>query len=77
MRSLLFNEQYTMSVEQEARVVAATSGNGNLVFGDNFGNVHMINRLFEITTFRAYETSLALAEQVQHSTYLFTIGVSN
>ncbi|XP_051174547.1 vacuolar protein sorting-associated protein 11 homolog [Leptopilina boulardi] len=57
-----------------SRITAATSGNGNLVFGDNFGNVHLVNRSFEILTFRAYETTLSLAQQVQHSTFLFTIG---
>lgn len=55
--------------------MAATSGNGNLVFGDNTGNVHLINRAYEVTTFRAYEITLLLAQQVQHSTFLFTIGV--
>ncbi|XP_029051219.2 vacuolar protein sorting-associated protein 11 homolog isoform X3 [Osmia bicornis bicornis] len=58
----------------EAQVTAATSGNGNLVFGDNTGNVHLVNRTYDVTTFRAYEITLTLAQQVQHSTYLFTIG---
>lgn len=57
-----------------SRITAATSGNGHLVFGDTFGNVHLVNRTFEVVTFRAYETSLTLAQQVQHSTFLFTIG---
>lgn len=60
---------------QDAQVATATSGNGNLVLGDNTGNVHLINRAYEITTFRAYEITLVLAQQVQHSTFLFTIGV--
>ncbi|XP_008204135.1 vacuolar protein sorting-associated protein 11 homolog isoform X1 [Nasonia vitripennis] len=58
----------------EARVTAGTSGNGHLVFGDNIGNVHLVNRQYEILTFRAYETSLTAAQQVQNSTFLFTIG---
>ncbi|XP_046409664.1 vacuolar protein sorting-associated protein 11 homolog isoform X1 [Neodiprion fabricii] len=58
----------------EAQVTAATSGNGDLVFGDNTGNVHLVNRKYVITTFRAYEITLTLAQQVQHSTFLFTIG---
>ncbi|XP_046752959.1 vacuolar protein sorting-associated protein 11 homolog isoform X2 [Diprion similis] len=58
----------------EAQVTAATSGNGDLVFGDNIGNVHLVNRKYVITTFRAYEITLTLAQQVQHSTFLFTIG---
>lgn len=60
---------------QDAQVAAATSGNGNLVFGDNTGGVHLVNRTYEVTTFRAYEIALVLAQQVQHSTFLFTIGV--
>ncbi|KAJ8686405.1 hypothetical protein QAD02_022199 [Eretmocerus hayati] len=58
----------------DAQVTAATSGNGHLVFGDNIGNIHLVNRQYEIVTFRAYETSLTLAQQVQNSTFLFTIG---
>ncbi|XP_015430212.1 PREDICTED: vacuolar protein sorting-associated protein 11 homolog [Dufourea novaeangliae] len=58
----------------DAQVTAATSGNGNLVFGDNIGNVHLVNGTYDVTTFRAYEITLTLAQQVQHSTFLFTIG---
>ncbi|CAK9817084.1 Vacuolar protein sorting-associated protein 11 homolog [Anthophora quadrimaculata] len=58
----------------EAQVTAATSGNGSLVFGDNTGNVHLVNRSYDVNTFRAYEITLTLAQQVQHSTFLFTIG---
>ncbi|XP_043279403.1 vacuolar protein sorting-associated protein 11 homolog [Venturia canescens] len=57
-----------------AQVTAATSGNGNLILGDAMGNVHVVKRTYQVSTFRAYEMSLTLAEQVQHSTYLFTIG---
>ncbi|XP_076184053.1 vacuolar protein sorting 11 [Ptiloglossa arizonensis] len=57
-----------------AQVTVATSGNGNLVFGDNIGTVHLVNRTYDVTTFRAYEITLTLAQQVQHSTFLFTIG---
>lgn len=64
-----------VSLVQDAQVATATSGNGNLVFGDDAGSIHLINRSYEITTFRAYEITLVLAQQVQHSTFLFTIGV--
>jgi hypothetical protein len=60
---------------QEAKVTVGTSGNGHLVFGDNNGNVHLVNRQYEITTFKAYETSLTTAQQIQNSTFLFTVGV--
>ncbi|XP_024946618.1 vacuolar protein sorting-associated protein 11 homolog isoform X2 [Cephus cinctus] len=58
----------------DAKVTAATSGNGNLVFGDSTGNVRLVNRMYNVVSFKAYEDSLTLAQQVQHSTYLFTIG---
>ncbi|KAK9307140.1 hypothetical protein QLX08_002461 [Tetragonisca angustula] len=58
----------------DAQVTAATSGNGTLVFGDYTGNVHLVNRTYDVTTFRAYDFTLTLAQQVQHSTFLFTIG---
>lgn len=57
-------------------MTAATSGNGTLVFGDYAGNVHLVNRTYDVTTFRAYDVTLTLAQQVQHSTFLFTVGVS-
>lgn len=58
----------------EAQVTTGTSGNGHLIFGDSIGNVHLVNRQYDIVTFRAYETTLTTAQQVQNSTYLFTIG---
>lgn len=58
----------------DAQITAATSGNGHLVFGDNTGSVHLVNRTYDVNTFRAYEITLTLAQQVQHSTFLFTIG---
>ncbi|XP_058799921.1 vacuolar protein sorting-associated protein 11 homolog isoform X5 [Phymastichus coffea] len=58
----------------DARVTAATSGNGHLVFGDSIGNVHLVNRQYDIVSFRAYETTLRITQQVQNSIYLFTIG---
>ncbi|KAK0086649.1 hypothetical protein PV325_013769 [Microctonus aethiopoides] len=57
-----------------AQVTAATSGNGSLIIGDDTGNIHVVKRNYQLTTFKAYEITLTLAEQVQHSTYLFTIG---
>ncbi|XP_012278294.1 vacuolar protein sorting-associated protein 11 homolog isoform X2 [Orussus abietinus] len=57
-----------------ARVTAATSGNGNLIFCDDSGNVHVVNRTYQVQTFQAYEVMVSLAQQVQHSTFLFTIG---
>ncbi|XP_034943521.1 vacuolar protein sorting-associated protein 11 homolog [Chelonus insularis] len=58
----------------DVQVTAATSGNGSLILGDNAGNIHVVKRTYQVSTFKGYEISVTLAEQVQHSTYLFTIG---
>ncbi|XP_023245640.1 vacuolar protein sorting-associated protein 11 homolog [Copidosoma floridanum] len=57
-----------------AQVVAATSGNGLLVFADSTGSIHLVNRHFNVVTFRAYEATVTAAQQAQNSTFLFTIG---
>ncbi|XP_076626733.1 vacuolar protein sorting 11 [Colletes latitarsis] len=59
---------------KEGEVTAATSGNSNLVFGDNNGMVHLVNRTYDVTSFRAYEITLTLVQLIQHSNFLFTIG---
>lgn len=58
-------------------MTASTSGNGNLILGDNTGNIHVIKRIsniYQVSTFKGYEMSLTLAQQIPHSPYLFTIG---
>lgn len=62
---------------QDAKVSVATSGHGLLVFGDTEGNIHLVSRLFKVTTFRAYELNVILAEQLRHIALLVTIGVSD
>ncbi|XP_063243527.1 vacuolar protein sorting-associated protein 11 homolog isoform X2 [Bacillus rossius redtenbacheri] len=59
---------------KESTVTAATSGHGHLVFGDSEGNVHLVGRAFEVTTFRAYELRVVLAKQLRHSALLVTVG---
>ena len=54
----------------------STSGHGHLVFGDTEGNIHLVNRQFQVTTFRAYELNVTLAEQLHNIAFLVTIGVS-
>jgi len=61
---------------QDAKVTVATSGHGHLVFGDTEGNIHLVSRLFQVTTFRAYELNVTLAEQLHHVALLVTVGVS-
>ncbi|KDR21303.1 Vacuolar protein sorting-associated protein 11-like protein [Zootermopsis nevadensis] len=59
---------------KDAKVSVATSGHGHLVFGDTEGNIHLVSRLFKVTTFRAYELNVMLAEQLCHIALLVTIG---
>nr|CAD7588133.1 unnamed protein product [Timema genevievae] len=58
----------------DVKVVVATSGHGNLVFGDSEGNIHLVNRSFQVTTFRAYELNIILIEQLRHTALIVTIG---
>lgn len=61
---------------QDAKVSVAASGHGHLVFGDSEGNIHLVSRSFQVTTFRAYELNVILAEQLHHIALLVTVGVS-
>nr|CAD7456680.1 unnamed protein product [Timema tahoe] len=58
----------------DVKVGVATSGHGNLVFGDSEGNIHLVNRSFQVTTFRAYELNIILIEQLRHTALIVTIG---
>lgn len=59
---------------KDAKVSVSTSGHGHLVFGDTEGNIHVVNRQFQVTTFRAYELNVILAEQLHNIALLVTIG---
>lgn len=59
---------------KDAKVSVATSGHGHLVFGDTEGNIHLVSRLFQVTTFRAYELNVQLAEQLRNIALLVTVG---
>jgi hypothetical protein len=62
--------------DQGAQVCSSSSGHGHLVFGDSEGNVHLVNRMFEVSTFRAHELKVSLIHHIQNSSLLVTIGVS-
>jgi hypothetical protein len=57
-------------------VSVATSGHDHLVFGDTEGNIHLVSRQFQVTTFRAYELNVQIAEQLRNVAVLVTVGVS-
>ncbi|GBP28433.1 Vacuolar protein sorting-associated protein 11 homolog [Eumeta japonica] len=59
---------------QDTNLVVATSGNGHVVLCDVTGWAHLISRTWAITSFKAYELTITLAYQLQHDSYLVTIG---
>lgn len=62
---------------QDVTITATTSGRGSLILADSDGNVHVVNRAYEISTFRAYDRNISIVEQGRQSPFLVTIGVSN
>lgn len=61
---------------QDVRITASSCGRGFLILADSDGHVHLVNRNFEISTFRAYDRNITIVEQGRHSPLLVTIGVS-
>lgn len=59
---------------QDTNVTATTSGNGHVVLCDVTGWAHLISRSWEVTSFKAYELTVTLAQQLPHNPYLVTIG---
>ncbi|XP_046405210.1 vacuolar protein sorting-associated protein 11 homolog isoform X2 [Ischnura elegans] len=59
---------------QDARITAYTCGHGHIVFADSLGNVHLVDRIFQITTFPAYAYSVDLCEQIRNAPLLVTVG---
>ncbi|VVC44962.1 Zinc finger, RING-type,WD40-repeat-containing domain,Vacuolar protein sorting protein 11, C- [Cinara cedri] len=58
-----------------SKITSTSSGNGYLVICDDDGLVHLITRTFQVTTFRAYQSAVLLATQLQYSNFLVTIGI--
>lgn len=58
----------------DVRITASSSGHGFLILGDSDGSVHLVNRNFQITSFRAYDRNISVVEQAKQSSFLFTIG---
>ncbi|KAF5291395.1 hypothetical protein FQR65_LT01705 [Abscondita terminalis] len=59
---------------KDADIVVATTGNNQIVLGDSLGQIHLISRSWEVTTFRGYELRVTLAQHLRNSTLLITIG---
>lgn len=57
-------------------MVASSSGNGRLVFADSEGNIHLVNRTFNVTTINAFALRVCLVRMMQQSSLLVAIGVS-
>ncbi|CAH0720431.1 unnamed protein product, partial [Brenthis ino] len=59
---------------QDTNVTVATSGNNHVIICDVTGWAHLISRSWEITSFKAYDLTVTLAQQLPHDPYLVTIG---
>ncbi|XP_017782805.1 PREDICTED: vacuolar protein sorting-associated protein 11 homolog [Nicrophorus vespilloides] len=59
---------------KDAPIAVTTSGNNHLVVGDATGQIHLISRSWQVTSFRAYELTLQFAQQLRNSPLLITIG---
>ncbi|XP_052743338.1 vacuolar protein sorting-associated protein 11 homolog [Bicyclus anynana] len=59
---------------QDTSVSVATSGNNHVVLCDVTGWAHLISRSWEITSFKAYDLTVSLGQQLPHDPFLVTIG---
>ncbi|XP_041982097.1 vacuolar protein sorting-associated protein 11 homolog [Aricia agestis] len=59
---------------QDTNVTVSTSGHNHVILCDLTGWAHRISRSWEITSFKAYELTITLAQQLPHDPYLVTIG---
>ncbi|CAK1586787.1 unnamed protein product [Parnassius mnemosyne] len=59
---------------QDTTVAATTSGHNHIVVCDVTGLAHVISRSWEILSFKAYELTITLAQQLPHDPFLVTIG---
>ncbi|KAK4874130.1 hypothetical protein RN001_013490 [Aquatica leii] len=59
---------------KESDIVVATCGNNEIVLGDSLGQIHLLSRSWEVTSFRGYELRVTLAQHLRNSTLLITIG---
>ncbi|XP_071442647.1 vacuolar protein sorting-associated protein 11 homolog isoform X2 [Hetaerina americana] len=62
------------SAIQDAKITAYTCGHGQIVIADSAGKVHLIDRVFKVSTFPAYVYSVDLCEQIRNAPLLITVG---
>ncbi|XP_026290082.1 vacuolar protein sorting-associated protein 11 homolog [Frankliniella occidentalis] len=59
---------------KDKKILTSSSGNGNLVFGDSEGSIHLVTRGFNVTTINAFELRVCLVQMMQHSPLIVAIG---
>lgn len=62
---------------QDARITASTTGNNRIIVCDSAGMVHVFNRNWVATTFRAHAGPIALCALAGASNHLVTVGPSD
>ncbi len=71
MNSILF----VCTFYQDIDISATTCGRGQLVFGDHEGYVHMVDRQFQVSAFKAYMLRVSHIVQMKQHNIIVTIGV--
>ncbi|KAG5888950.1 hypothetical protein JTB14_012209 [Gonioctena quinquepunctata] len=59
---------------KDSKVTTTSSGNNHLVLSDSLGQIYLISRPWNVRSFRGYEISVDLTQQLKNSPLLVTIG---
>eukprot|EP00002_Diphylleia_rotans_P002067 TRINITY_DN11279_c0_g1_i5.p1 TRINITY_DN11279_c0_g1~~TRINITY_DN11279_c0_g1_i5.p1 ORF type:complete len:734 (+),score=159.34 TRINITY_DN11279_c0_g1_i5:50-2251(+) len=55
-------------------ITCCANGRGHIIFGDQSGQLHMLNRSFGMTSFPAFESATRLVYQFKKSGFLLAVG---
>jgi len=62
-------------VLQELDITCSTAGRGQILVGDRDGTVVILDKLLNMTAFRAHNISISHIHQLRQNTVLLTVGV--
>ncbi|XP_023235262.1 vacuolar protein sorting-associated protein 11 homolog [Centruroides sculpturatus] len=59
---------------KDLHITCSTNGRGNVVLGDVEGNLHFLNRQFQLSSFKAFELNVSHIQQLRHNGILVSVG---
>lgn len=68
------NSSKITDILKDKKVVASSSGNGHLVFGDSEGGIHLVKRGFNVTSLSAFVLRVCHVQMMQQASLLVAIG---